>query len=138
MWLVLVGDLRRRFILDAALTANIQDLTTNELVGLVKHLETGPATWSPGASGFVPELFKALIINSESQTDTAKPQLLPSGRHVLLSSSKQLECWEVQEDPLVWKHIPAVERAQVDSFAAEEADGALTILICEYAIDRDG
>lgn len=144
MWLVLVADLRHRSILDAASTANLQNLMTDELVGLVKRLETGPDTWTSRGPDLIPEISKEMIIHSEIQADIShlgnEAKVLASGRHVLFTNAGELECWDVEEDRLVWKHLPAFKKAQVYKFAAEEAEGgdALTILICERTIRSGG
>ncbi|KAJ7615427.1 hypothetical protein FB45DRAFT_1064355 [Roridomyces roridus] len=139
VWLALVEELRARSMLDATSTANIRDLTTNELIGLVRRLESGPSSWSSSQSGspFSPEIKKEFVLHPEIRNADQYynfPKLLPSGQHVLFKHSRNLECWNVAEDRLVWKHTPVVEGlGHLIQFAAEETDGGDTVvmLICE-------
>ncbi|KAJ6586326.1 hypothetical protein DFH09DRAFT_1432137 [Mycena vulgaris] len=63
IWLALLDDLKRRSILDSACTPDLQNLSTNDLIALVKRLVNGPDTWWPQASGFTPEVSKETILH---------------------------------------------------------------------------
>ncbi|KAJ6512383.1 hypothetical protein DFH09DRAFT_1374215 [Mycena vulgaris] len=134
VWLVLVGDLRQKSILDSAL--DLQDLSTDDLINLVKSLLTGPETWSPRDSGFIPELSKEIVLHPKIAHGLYwenEAKLVPSERYVLFNNWHTLECWDVAEDRLVWKHASIVEHASVLEFAAEEIEGdnVLVVMICE-------
>ncbi|KAJ7455659.1 hypothetical protein B0H11DRAFT_2066925 [Mycena galericulata] len=146
VWLILVGDLRRRSILNATRSPNLQDLTTEELVKLVRKTVSGPATWSPPPSGFTPEVSEEITLHPKvlhsgpgiSQWGN-QPELLRSGRHVLFKNGEQLECWDVAEDRLLWMHVPAVANANVLEFAGQAGDGdSIIIIICERTYPNTG
>ncbi|KAJ7441160.1 hypothetical protein B0H11DRAFT_2252245 [Mycena galericulata] len=120
-------------ILNAACIPDIQDLTTEELIRIVKRLGTGPSSWGAAPA---PNISKEIIIQATmrgGKHDYHHAKLLPSGRHVLFHNYQALECWDVAQDRLVWKRTPLVEGAELVGFAAEEnaGGGRLTILICE-------
>ncbi|KAJ7831536.1 hypothetical protein B0H14DRAFT_3464002 [Mycena olivaceomarginata] len=60
-WLALVEDLRQRSILDASCTPDLQDLTTEELIGIVKPLETGPSSWG---AALAPNISKEISLQA--------------------------------------------------------------------------
>ncbi|KAJ7512182.1 hypothetical protein B0H11DRAFT_1950150 [Mycena galericulata] len=147
VWLALVGDLRRRCILDTSCTPNPQDLSLDELINLVKRLTFGPTTRSSLDSGFTPEVTREIVLHANIAPGrflllgNRIAKLLPSGRHVLFINRRNLECWHVLKERLVWTHSSTVEDAWVQSFAAEEMGGgdSVIIMICErtYPAIRD-
>ncbi|KAF7353482.1 hypothetical protein MSAN_01537800 [Mycena sanguinolenta] len=140
VWLGLLEDLRQRSILDR--TLNLETLSTAGMIGIVRRGITGPQTWNPGQldSEPVAEVCKEITLHPCS--DPGNPafppsaymaKLLPSGRYVLLTDWTTLECWNVVEDRLVWKHTSAVdsEHVRIVEFAAEETDiESAVIMIC--------
>ncbi|KAJ7917945.1 hypothetical protein B0H13DRAFT_1869857 [Mycena leptocephala] len=120
-WLALVVDLRRRLILDAARTPDLQDLTTEELIAIVKRLKTGPSSWGAGGA---PHISKEIIVQVKMRRGGYHhAKLLRSGGHVLFHNYGALECWDVARDHLVWGYTPLVEGGEVICFAAEENGG---------------
>ncbi|KAJ7861178.1 hypothetical protein B0H13DRAFT_1900601 [Mycena leptocephala] len=133
-WLALVVDLRRRLILDAACTSDLQDLTTEELIAIVKRLKTGPSSWGAGGA---PHISKEITVQVKMRRGGYHhAKLLRSGGHVLFHNYGALECWDVARDHLVWGYTPLVEGWEVICFAAEENGGGerLTILIYESSV----
>ncbi|KAJ7938732.1 hypothetical protein B0H13DRAFT_1851317 [Mycena leptocephala] len=133
-WLALVVDLRRRLILGAACTPDLQDLTTEELLAIVKRLKTGPSSWGAGGA---PHISKEIIVQVKMRGGGYHhAKLLRSGGHVLFHNYGALECWDVARDHLVWEYTPLVEGGEVICFAAEENGSRerLTILIYESSV----
>ncbi|KAJ7696100.1 hypothetical protein B0H17DRAFT_1198406 [Mycena rosella] len=61
-----------------------------------------------------------------------EPKLLPGGKYVLFQNWGTLECWNVFEDKLVWKHACSMDHATVLVFAGELTDDdQLVILTCQ-------
>jgi hypothetical protein len=59
-------------------------------------------------------------------------KLLPSGRHVLFNNRNKLECWNVADDKLMFKHVSGVAETVALEFAAEETHfgSSANIIIC--------
>ncbi|KAJ6459616.1 hypothetical protein C8R45DRAFT_1221341 [Mycena sanguinolenta] len=140
VWLILLGDLRRRCILDRNCTPKLETLSTAEMIEIVQRLMTGPQTWSPGELDSVAEIPKKITLHPTITADDSYwnvPELLRSGRYVLFINSYRLECWCAVDDRLVWTHTFPMEDMEppmeVHGFAAEEADGDVTIMICFLA-----
>ncbi|KAJ7615423.1 hypothetical protein FB45DRAFT_1108044 [Roridomyces roridus] len=138
VWLALIGELRRRSMLDETRTpSDLRDLTTDDLVKLVKRLCVGPDAWSSVNSLSQPE---TRVIHPEIHEDQRHEEsvakLLPSGRHVIFQRPRTLQCWDVEANKLVWKYTP-IHGDLILAFDAEPVRGAagLSILICLY---RDG
>ncbi|KAJ7259989.1 hypothetical protein B0H12DRAFT_1231925 [Mycena haematopus] len=47
VWLGLFDRLRRRFLVDRNCTPDLESLSTDEIIEVVRRLITGPQTWSP-------------------------------------------------------------------------------------------
>jgi hypothetical protein len=60
----------------------------------------------------------------DSVSQHFKVKLLPGGRFVLFTNFRQLRCWSVAEDKLVWEYKGdwKSSMASVDEFAAEVID----------------
>ncbi|KAF8148565.1 hypothetical protein K438DRAFT_1989214 [Mycena galopus ATCC 62051] len=138
VWLGLLSTLRRRGILDRT-SANLENLSTEDMIKFLRQLITGPETWSPGehGRGSIGRISRKLtlhpkVIRGVLQRENVT-KLLPSGRYVLFNNWEKLECWNVANDRLVWTHTSAVEpRASVVEFAAEETEteDSLIVMIC--------
>lgn len=145
VWLVLVGDLRRRSILSAARSPNLQDLTTEDLVKLVQRTVSGPMTWSPPPSEFTPEVSEEVTLHPNASRGPRilpgeiETRLLGSGRHVLVRNGRYLECWNVAEHRLLWTHAPTVANANVIKFEGQAGEGdSVVIVICERSYPSTG
>jgi len=57
-------------------------------------------------------------------------KLLPSGRYVLFNNWNKLECWNVADDRLIWKHTSPIEHASVLDFGAEQVEDSAIVMIC--------
>ncbi|KAJ7267621.1 hypothetical protein B0H12DRAFT_117619 [Mycena haematopus] len=127
---------------------NLQNLDTDGLLKLAKRLITGPETWSPQSSQkFLPEVSKEIVLHPQfnlgEQPAFNESELLPSGRNLLFKNSKVLECWDVAQDRLVWRHtsvLASSPRFSVARFAAEEinAGDALVVMVCAQCEDIMG
>ncbi|KAJ6449195.1 hypothetical protein C8R45DRAFT_947534 [Mycena sanguinolenta] len=114
VWLGLLHNLQRRGILDQNCTPSLETLSTNEMVGVVRRLLTGPQTWSPQNldSDCAPEVTKTITLHPIGEGNIAK--LLPSGRYILFHNcGSMLECWNVTDDKMVWRYTTAIEHAQL-------------------------
>ncbi|KAJ7164284.1 hypothetical protein C8R46DRAFT_1099222 [Mycena filopes] len=146
VWLSLLHDLKRRFILSDAVSPNLEEASTSDLINAVKRLLTGPDTWTPTSAGFTPEVAQRItlhptihlgdgILNWENEA-----RLSPSGRFVLFNNWRSLECWDVGADRMIWAYVSRLEHSRVLAFAVDEVvDGdALVIMICErtYSASR--
>ncbi|KAF8205997.1 hypothetical protein K438DRAFT_1963769 [Mycena galopus ATCC 62051] len=141
VWLSLLNNLRRRCILDQTYTPNIETLSTEEMIGVVQRLITGPETWNPREPDCAAEVSREIILRPTIRTGPgALPwenvaRLLPSGHYQGGIGTKipaTLGCWHVADNKLLWTHISAIEHAGICEFAAEESDDgrSLNILIC--------
>ncbi|KAJ7463287.1 hypothetical protein FB451DRAFT_1266059 [Mycena latifolia] len=145
VWVALIGDLQRRSILDSN-TPDLRDLSTEELINLVKRLLTGPETWTPSRSHFTPEASKRIILHPTIPRGQGIPsfrkeaKLVCGGRYVLFSNWRALECWSVAKDQLVWKHMSALEFSSVLAFTADDSQGgdSLIVMICQRTCPRGG
>ncbi|KAJ6472402.1 hypothetical protein C8R45DRAFT_411181 [Mycena sanguinolenta] len=148
VWLGVLDNLRRRAILDQNCTPSLETLTTDEMIGAVRRLLTGPQTWSPQDpdSDSAPEVFKKITLHPIGTAPGAldlgnRAKLLPSGRYILFHDcGSSLECWNVNDVKMVWRYTTAIEHAEVYEFAAEERDieSVITILICIRTYPHDG
>ncbi|KAF7349484.1 hypothetical protein MSAN_01738700 [Mycena sanguinolenta] len=133
VWLDLLDDLRRRMILDRNCTPDLQILSMAEMIGVVKRLNTGPQTWSPGELDSVAEMSRRITLDPAiKQEDSYRniTKLLRSGRYVLFTNSGRLECWSVVGGILVWTHTSAIQDIEVHEFTAEETETNVTIMLC--------
>ncbi|KAF7376558.1 F-box domain-containing protein [Mycena sanguinolenta] len=128
---------------------DLQNLDIEDLLKLAKRLVTGPETWirNPPSSQFLPEVSKEIVLhprfNSGEHPAFNKSELLPSGRNLLFKTSKVLECWDVEQDTLLWRHTSVLASSphfSVIRFAAEElnAGDALVVMVCARCDDIIG
>ncbi|KAJ7628089.1 hypothetical protein B0H17DRAFT_1110154 [Mycena rosella] len=115
---------------------NLNDLSTEQLVDQVKRALHGPKTWSPPSRGSRDLLQKGVDWGKSLPWEPglwfcmSEPKLLPGGNYILQHWGT-LECWNVFEDKLVWKHACSMDNATVPMFAAELTDDdKLVILTC--------
>ncbi|KAJ6571165.1 hypothetical protein B0H19DRAFT_1255155 [Mycena capillaripes] len=136
LWVVLLENLRRRSILDETSTPDLKELSTDELIQLVKRLLNGPATWNYQNADSGPEVSRQITLHPSltGRRPAYKNcvELLPSGRYVLFTNQETLHCWSVADDRLIWKYTSADPYARVLDFAAEESKGgnSLILMIC--------
>ncbi|KAJ6465020.1 hypothetical protein C8R45DRAFT_1174387 [Mycena sanguinolenta] len=130
VWLGLLDNLRRKSILDRC--CSLETLSTDEMIGLVRHIITGPQTWSPLDPEGVAEVSREITLHPTPSEDEYVAELLPSGRYVLFTDWTALGCWSVADDELVWRHTPAIdsEHFGIEAFAAEEMEGSAVIMVC--------
>ncbi|KAJ7463274.1 hypothetical protein FB451DRAFT_1266039 [Mycena latifolia] len=149
VWLVLLGDLQRRSILDSVYTPHLNNLSTDELMNLVKRLLSGPKTWNPLDSHRTLEVSKEIILRPGFPSGPgARPwenetKLLPSGRYLLFKNTDMLELWDVTEHRLVWTHTSQLSSSAwilLLQFTAEEIEGgeSVVVMLCERSIPHDG
>ncbi|KAJ6498823.1 hypothetical protein C8R45DRAFT_95897 [Mycena sanguinolenta] len=128
---------------------DLRNLDMKDLLNLAKRLVTGPETWIRNAqsSQFLPEVSKEIVLhpqfNRAEQPAFYESELLPSGRNLLFKNSKVLECWDVEQDRLVWRHTSVLASSphfSVIRFAAEElnAGDALVVMVCAECDDTIG
>ncbi|KAF7353521.1 hypothetical protein MSAN_01541800 [Mycena sanguinolenta] len=139
VWRNLLRNLQRRSILDCTLAVNLETLSTDQMIAIVRQLITGPQTWSPpepdGAA--VADVSREITLHLPARTgpqhSQKKAKLLPSGLYVLVDNSGTVECWNVANNKLVWRHISA----EGLEFAAEE-DIELAIVVIILVFSRTG
>jgi hypothetical protein len=130
VWLALLRDLDARLFLDRLPESPLHKLSTAELIGLAKRIVQGPQTWSLShPSG--PLIARQKVLHPKIRTGPGvlnwenDAKLLPGGQYVLFNNWRTLECWNVAEDRLIWKH----QSPNVLEFAAEVVDGGLAAVI---------
>ncbi|KAF7365604.1 F-box domain-containing protein [Mycena venus] len=161
VWVDLVDNLRRRGFIDLLSLSDIRSKSQEELVGLVKALLTGPASWNAApAKSKLPflarfrskrtsqpwqahgqaEISTEYILHPSSMDPSrmAEVKLLPGGKYILIRIRETLECWSMQGKKLIWVY----ENSSPDSsatttyiigFSAEVLDGGdeANIIVCE-------
>ncbi|KAF7351365.1 F-box domain-containing protein [Mycena sanguinolenta] len=138
VWVVLVNNLRRRGFVDRLSLSDIQSCSQEDLVGLVKGLLSGPASWTtnPESQSLVAAPTRYTI--HPSITPTGNSTLLPGGEYILCYSfnTRTLECWSVRCDKLVWAYVKKNLDSSVMGYDAEVIDwgAGAHIIVCE----RDG
>ncbi|KAJ6449206.1 hypothetical protein C8R45DRAFT_147174 [Mycena sanguinolenta] len=146
VWKGLLDNLQRRAILDQNCTPRLETLSTDEMIGVVRRILTGPLTWSAQDidSDSAPEVTKTITLHPIGNAPRAlgwgsRAKLLPSGRYILFYNSGVLECWNVTDDKMVWRYTTAMEHAEVYDFTAEEREieSTIVILICIRIILHD-
>ncbi|KAJ7149626.1 hypothetical protein C8R46DRAFT_1198640 [Mycena filopes] len=131
VWLALLQDLKRRFILSDAVSPNLEEASTSELINVARRLLWGPDTWSPTSAGFTPEVAQRITLHpTEIHNWQNEARLSPSGRFVLLCKWGTLECWDVGADRMTWRYLSGSEFLV---FAVDEVvdDDKLVIMTCE-------
>ncbi|KAJ7333974.1 hypothetical protein DFH08DRAFT_814042 [Mycena albidolilacea] len=87
-----------------------RELSTDDLVALVKRLIAGPETWTSRDSVFTPEVSKKIILHPVVSDDEDvmehEGKLVCGGRYVLFHKPESLECWDVKAARLVWTYTP--------------------------------
>ncbi|KAJ7696101.1 hypothetical protein B0H17DRAFT_1054941 [Mycena rosella] len=151
IWLALVTKLVQRCFIDRRPDQNLNDLSTEQLVDQVKRALHGPKTClvrkSPATSNptSLPVESRRIILHTDVPQSPgspglwfcmSEPKLLPGGNYILQHWGI-LECWNVFEDKLVWKHACSMDNATVLMFAAELTDDdKLVILTCQHTWDH--
>ncbi|KAF7346768.1 hypothetical protein MSAN_01815300 [Mycena sanguinolenta] len=134
VWQSLLENLRGRSIIDLNYIPDVESLSTEDIIGVVRRLLTGPDAWNnPHPSHELVPATREITLHPESAlTDPQSVKLLPSGRYVLLLNLNQLWCWNVAENRLIWTYSAAEEHTRLLAFAAEEpgGGGSLVIMIC--------
>ncbi|KAJ7461729.1 hypothetical protein B0H11DRAFT_2055758 [Mycena galericulata] len=156
VWVDLVDNLRCRGFVDQLSLSDIQSQSQEALVGLVRGLMSGPASWTapttpasimPKKSFMSRFKYKPAVREPPSQgraqiskefhlhpsaTD-ASPELLGGGEYVLFNSRGTFECWSVRYDKLVWEYEKNRPDSYVIQFGAEVLDGGdqANIIVCE-------
>ncbi|KAJ6454200.1 hypothetical protein C8R45DRAFT_1222952 [Mycena sanguinolenta] len=134
LWLCLLETLRRKSILDPTNTPDIESLSTEDIIGIVRRLLKGPEVWNhPHPDDELGPVAREITLHPRTPlTDLKEVKLLPSGRYVLLLNLNQLRCWNVAEDRLIWEYFAVEEHTRLLAFAAEEpgAGDSLVIVIC--------
>ncbi|KAJ6476844.1 hypothetical protein C8R45DRAFT_1102144 [Mycena sanguinolenta] len=133
VWLDLLGDLRRRCILDRNCTPSLETLSTAEMIEVVKRLMTGPQSWSPRElhCDSVAEVSRKITLHPTATHSLRWSDviLLPSGRYLFLLHMNKLECWSIANNCVVWTYTSSMEKIGVQEFAAQENDADVTIML---------
>ncbi|KAJ7051754.1 hypothetical protein C8F01DRAFT_1236979 [Mycena amicta] len=147
LWISLCRRLQFRGILSSTFTPELTGLSTEELIDLVARAVYGPTTWNRGdeeGGSAAPKVknqlrFRVPIPRLHPHWHN-EVKVLPSGRYVLFKNNLRLQCWDTTSGRLVWTHAPAVDRADVEEFAAEEGrgvgggsdleEGKMRVLVC--------
>ncbi|KAJ6551439.1 hypothetical protein B0H19DRAFT_1073141 [Mycena capillaripes] len=139
VWFSLVSKLvQRRFIDSQPDNGYLKDLSTEQLIDLVKKLLHGPKAWADIHPA--PVESRRIVLHPKITTGPGilfwetrnKAKLLPGGKYVLFLNRERLELWSVFEYRLVWKHTPNMDQASVLEFEAELVeDDRAVILTCQ-------
>ncbi|KAJ6486450.1 hypothetical protein C8R47DRAFT_1320919 [Mycena vitilis] len=156
VWVLLVTNLAQRGFIDRQ-PDDFKDLNTEQLIGLVKRMLRGPQTWvanpakslvkrsastlsklvrKPSAKPPAREP-RRIVLHPEIAAGPEMPfegniaRLLPGGEFVLFLNSARLECWNVFEDRLLWKHLPSMDHTTLREFGAELVGHQLVVSTCQ-------
>ncbi|KAJ7628017.1 hypothetical protein DFH06DRAFT_1442429 [Mycena polygramma] len=101
LWLSLVQDLGVRGVLDLPAAEELETYSTTDLVNHVKRVVVGPEGWLPGYHATLHrQLEFDAAVEGQHLVDF---RLLPSGRHTMLQTRKDLRICEVGSGSIVWK-----------------------------------
>jgi hypothetical protein len=140
--LALIRDLEARLSLDRPPGQHLYDLSTVELIDLAKRVVHGPHTWrylcrTRSIISHKIVLRPVLSDGSEMKFQEPKAILLPGGRFVLTSLCRtSVECWNVEEERLVWRH-EGQERGYILNFAADMVDNGQAAVILIFLKNGD-
>ncbi|KAJ7684172.1 hypothetical protein DFH06DRAFT_1154941 [Mycena polygramma] len=110
LWLSVVRELSLARLIDAPADETLETLSTEDLIGEVRRVVSGPKTWSPGSS-LPPTVQRqfSLLLDTSTLNGGRPPKLLPGGTHMIVYISgpagkiSGLECWDVFTGQKVWR-----------------------------------
>lgn len=114
LWLALLLDLSARSLVYVPLRRKFNDYSTDELIAVVKHLVSGPTTWSeksslaPMKSGSTS--FDGCILPAAG----GKIRLLPGGRYFALTHDLGIQCWDAGSGKRIWSRPTCVSDYSVE------------------------
>jgi hypothetical protein len=131
--MALIQDLESGLFLDRPPGKPLYDLSTAELIGLAKRAVHGPHPWTPSnraqpAVSRQIALGPLMWLESEELLRDAEARLLPGGRFVLVCYWSFMECWNVEENRMVWRH-QGLERGNIINFATDMVDDGQAVVI---------
>nr|GAT59260.1 predicted protein [Mycena chlorophos] len=146
VWVDLVENLRWRGFVDDESVLSISRKSRDELVDLVQRMVLGPRSWRPsllvnslvGAVKKAKEsIFRPHNISLFPSSESVR--LLPGGEYVLFDNQKNLECWAVEQDRLVWTHGHQTGESAwfVDGFAFDMLPGGHRVKVMVSFIQSD-
>ncbi|RDB28087.1 hypothetical protein Hypma_001472 [Hypsizygus marmoreus] len=104
VWLALLSDLHARNFVDLMPGQRLHELSTTELVDLVKHMVLGPQSWSAsyssGATLARQFRVKADILHLQEHT----VKLLSGGQFCLFSGPSTLGCFDLAQSKVIWSY----------------------------------
>ncbi|KAJ7368892.1 hypothetical protein DFH08DRAFT_928909 [Mycena albidolilacea] len=144
VWYTLVARLVQRGFIDSRPDDGyFENLSTEQLIGLVKRMLRGPKAWTdtpsqsehfavPHGQTIVRRAVNKLRKFIRKPPLGGLPELLPGGKYALFLNSGRVECWSVFEDRRIWTHAPSMDHTLVLDFEAEVIeDDIATILTCQ-------
>jgi hypothetical protein len=117
-------------------SGHLCSLSTTELIALAKRAVQGPYSWT-SCDGDPPTISRQIVLHptEPGKNWIRELRLLPGGRYILINYRLFMECWDVEEKSLVWKH--QVQRGgQITGFAADMAEDGQAIFILIYLAKR--
>lgn len=124
VWLALICGLHDRNFIDLFPGQRLQDLPVTALVDLAKRTVQGPRSWTSSGLTVARLITLNTGVSLTPGSQHLKANLLSGGRFVLFTNMRQLRCWSVAEDKLVWEYEGdwGSSTAYVDEFSAEVID----------------
>ncbi|KAJ7887586.1 hypothetical protein B0H14DRAFT_3856294 [Mycena olivaceomarginata] len=138
VWHSLVTKLVQRGFIDRRSDdEDLKDLSTEQLIGIIKRILRGPKAWVDIPSKSYPVVVRRSLNPKIFQGPAMSPfvkkwnrsKLLPGGKYVLFLNSSRLECWSVFEDRLVWTHRPSMDLTSVHDFEVETVECDLAVIL---------
>lgn len=127
VWIALVQYLESRVFINTP-GRDIRELSTPDLVKLVKCTIQGPESWSPPYSNTI-SCQHILHPRRKGSSKAFLAQLLPGGRYMLIKDTA-LQCWSVVDDVLVWEYSSSqVSSGQRMYYTATDALDTQNVLL---------
>ncbi|KAF7326172.1 hypothetical protein MKEN_00469300 [Mycena kentingensis (nom. inval.)] len=126
VWIALCARLQQANFLDTTSTPPLADLSTDQLIDLVKALVQGPRSWAARPNGPVPIVQRSIQLPVNVDLTALhlywgnEAELLPSGTHLLFNNLGTLELWDMNQIRRVWTNVLVVALAEVVHFASEQ------------------
>ncbi|KAF7298457.1 F-box domain-containing protein [Mycena kentingensis (nom. inval.)] len=132
-WINIVQDLRNRGFIDRRLARDPGQLTTSQLVTLVRRVISGPPSWSPTPDThiFTPSILGCTLLNPAPEPAGEYRALypVPGGDYVFVVYSTVLECYAVEDGRKIWTSEPLPAAHQISHVVIDRHQEEVSILL---------